>query len=78
MTDFTDEDLLEEISQYFPKPREPGDLDVKQLRKQFKVSDNTVFKRMEEMEATGEWQVLFVHDPGSGRRCKVIRKVVSN
>jgi Mn-dependent DtxR family transcriptional regulator len=75
MTDFTDEDLLEEISVFFPELRKPGDLDVKQLQKRFGVSDNTVHKIMEDMASTGEWEVLSVHNPSNGRRIKVIRKV---
>lgn len=76
MTDFTDEDLLEEISVFFPEPRKPGDLDVKQLRKRFSVSDNTVLRIMEDMASTGEWEVLKVYNPETGRQVKVIRKVV--
>ena len=76
MTDFTDEDLLEEISAFFPEHRKPGDLDVKQIRARFGVSNNTVARTMERLEESGDWQILKVYNPESGRICKVLRKVV--
>ena len=72
----TESDIWADIDAVFNlPPRMPGDIDMKQLRERYGLSQNGAYDRMDQLVRKG-WQILTVADEtsASGRR-KIIRKV---
>ena len=67
--------ILAEIDKYAYVPnRQPGDITISELKERYGVTEGTVKARMQKALDEGAFEFIEVHDPVTGRRCKVYRK----
>jgi len=73
----TESDIWADIDAMFVVPdRMPGDIDATQIGQRYGLNETNARNKMKVLVATGDWELMIVHDDSSGTgRRKVIRRV---